>query len=108
VWAVPRLYNEDQLPPPSFGFPATASHNSNSQLSRNLSQSHIAADGQSITKSRCRASSGALTVTVLFLWAPSLTRGLAILLYMLLALGSVVFLESESLWTRDHILLSQI
>jgi hypothetical protein len=30
------------------------------------------------------------------------------LLYMLLALASVVFLGSESLGTRDHILLSQI
>jgi hypothetical protein len=29
-------------------------------------------------------------------------------LYMLLALASVVFLGSESLWTRNHILLTQI
>jgi hypothetical protein len=29
-------------------------------------------------------------------------------LYMLLAVVSVVFLGSESLWTRNHILLSQI
>jgi hypothetical protein len=39
---------------------------------------------------------------------PSLARGLVCLLYMLLALASAVFLRSESLGTRDHILLSQI
>jgi hypothetical protein len=45
---------------------------------------------------------------VLFCGAPSLTRGRVYLLYMLLALSSEVFLGSESLGTRDHILLSQI
>jgi hypothetical protein len=35
-------------------------------------------------------------------------RGRVCLLYMLLALASTVFLGSESLGTRDHILLSQI
>jgi hypothetical protein len=49
-----------------------------------------------------------LTITALFLWASSLTRGRVWLLYMLLALASIVFLGSESLWTRNHILLSQI
>jgi hypothetical protein len=49
-----------------------------------------------------------LTVTVLICGAPSLTRGRVCLLYMLLALASAVFLGSESLGTRDHILLSQI
>jgi hypothetical protein len=39
---------------------------------------------------------------------PSLTRGRVCHLYMLLAFASAVFLESESLGTRDHILLSQI
>jgi hypothetical protein len=39
---------------------------------------------------------------------PSLTRGRICLLYMLLALASAVFLRSESLGNRDHILLSQI
>jgi hypothetical protein len=77
------------------------------------SQSYIATDGQSISKSWCRAPSGAhdsysLTVSVLFFGSPSLTRGRACLLYMLLGLASVVFLGSESLWTRHHILLSQI
>jgi hypothetical protein len=40
--------------------------------------------------------------------APSLARGRGCLLYMPLALGSVVFLRSEPLGTRDHILLCQI
>jgi hypothetical protein len=40
--------------------------------------------------------------------APSLTRGRVCLLYMLLALASIVFLGLESLWIRDDILLSQI
>jgi hypothetical protein len=73
------------------------------------SQSHIATDGLSISKSWCRAPSGAhgqifITVWQLRSWfhgAPSLMR-------VLLALASVVFLVSESLGTRDHILLSQI
>jgi hypothetical protein len=43
-----------------------------------------------------------------FSGAPSLTRGRVCLLYMLLALASVVFLGSESLGTRGHSLLSQI
>jgi hypothetical protein len=43
-----------------------------------------------------------------FCGAPSLTRGRVCLLYMVLALASAVFLGSESLGTRDHILLSQI
>jgi hypothetical protein len=43
-----------------------------------------------------------------FCGAPSLTRGRVCLLYMLLALASVVFLGSESRGTRDHILLPQI
>jgi hypothetical protein len=43
-----------------------------------------------------------------FCGAPSLTRGLVCLLYILLGLTSIVFLGSEYLRTRDHILLSQI
>jgi hypothetical protein len=43
-----------------------------------------------------------------FCGAPSLTRGRVCVLCMLLALASAVFLGSESLGTRDHILLSQI
>jgi hypothetical protein len=80
------------------------------------SQSHIATDGQSISKSWCRAPSGAHDQIFITLWqlrscfcgTPSLTRGRVCLLYMLLALASVVFLGSESLGTRDHILLSLV
>jgi hypothetical protein len=43
-----------------------------------------------------------------FCGASSLTRGRICILYMLLALASAVFLRSESQWTGDHILLSQI
>jgi hypothetical protein len=39
---------------------------------------------------------------------PSLTRGRVCHLYVLLALASAVFLGSESLGTRNHILLSHI
>jgi hypothetical protein len=45
---------------------------------------------------------------IVFCGPPSLTRARVCLLYMLLALASAVFLGSESLGTRDHILLSQI
>jgi hypothetical protein len=42
-----------------------------------------------------------------FCEAPSLMRGRVCLLYILLALASVVFLGSKSIWSCDHILLSQ-
>jgi hypothetical protein len=62
------------------------------------------------------ASTGAHDQIFITLWqlrscfcgASSRTRGRVCLLYMLLALASLVFLRSESLGTRDHILLSQI
>jgi hypothetical protein len=88
-----------------------------SSQSQSQSQSHIETDCQSISKSWCGAHLGLMnryvfiTVWQLRSWfcgAPSLTRGRVCLLYMLLALASVVFLGSESLWTRDHIILSQI
>jgi hypothetical protein len=41
-----------------------------------------------------------------FCGVPSLTRGRVCLLYMLLALANAGFLGSESLGSRDHILLS--
>jgi hypothetical protein len=44
---------------------------------------------------------------LIFVGAPSLTRGRVYLLYILLALASTVFLGSESLGSRDHILPSQ-
>jgi hypothetical protein len=92
-------------PPPS-GEPKTQS-----QIQR-----HIATDGQSISKFWCLAQSEAhvqifITLRQLqscFSGATSLTRRRVCLLYMLLALTSVVFLGSESLGTRDHILLPQI
>jgi hypothetical protein len=80
------------------------------------SQSYIATDGRSISKSWCRAPSGAHDHIFIIVWqlrscfcgAPSVTRGRVCLLYMLLALASAVFLGSESLGSRDHILLSQL
>jgi hypothetical protein len=85
-------------------------------LSLCRSRSHIATDGQSVSKSWCRAPSGAPDQIYITIWqlrscfcgAPSLTRGRVCLLYMLLTLASAVFLGSESLGTRDRILLSQI
>jgi hypothetical protein len=44
----------------------------------------------------------------LFCGVPSLTRGRVCLLYMLLALASVVFIRSDSLGTDDHILLTSL
>jgi hypothetical protein len=78
------------------------------------SPSHIATDGLSVSKSWCRAPSRAHDQIFIaprllgscFCGAPSLTRGWVCLLYMLLALASAGFLGSESLGTRDHILLS--
>jgi hypothetical protein len=73
------------------------------------SQSHIATDGLSISKSWCRAPSGTHDQIFITLWqlrfcfygAPSLTRGRVCLLYILLALASVVFLGSESQTVSD-------
>jgi hypothetical protein len=69
------------------------------------SWSHITTDGQSVSKS--------WYITIWQLWscfcgAPSLRRGRVCLLYMLLVLASTVFLGSESLGTRDRILLSDL
>jgi hypothetical protein len=71
--------------------------------SSSQSQSHIATDGQSISKSWCRAPSGAHDQILITVWqlrscfcgAPSLTSRRVYLLYMLLALASVVFFGSE-------------
>jgi hypothetical protein len=86
-----------------------------SQVKSSQSQSYIATDGRSISKSWCRAPSGTHDKTFIIVWqlrscfcgAPSLTRGRVWHLYMLLVLTSAVFLGSESLGSRDHILLSQ-
>jgi hypothetical protein len=45
---------------------------------------------------------------LVFAGLPSLTSGRVCLLYMLLALASAVCLGSESLWTRDHITVSDL
>jgi hypothetical protein len=71
---------------------------------------------QSVSKSWCRAPSGAHDQIFITVWqlqscfcgVPSLTWGQVCLLYMLLALASAVFLESESLGTRNHISLSPV
>jgi hypothetical protein len=49
-----------------------------------------------------------LTVTVLFLWVALSVVRTCLFSYILLALDSAIFLGSESLGTRDNILLSQI
>jgi hypothetical protein len=80
------------------------------------SQSHIATDGQSVSKSWCRAPSGAYDQIFITVWqlrscwcgALSLTRGRACRLQLLLAVASAAILGSEPLGTRDRILLSQI
>jgi hypothetical protein len=92
------------------------SHNKQRLFPWTKSKSHC--DWRSVNqfKSWCRASSAThdqifITLWHLRLWfcgAPSLTRGRVCILYMLLVLASVVFLGSESLGTRDHLLLSQI
>jgi hypothetical protein len=82
--------------------------------SQSQSQSYIATDGRSISKSWCRAPSGARDQIFIIVWqlrscfggAPCLTRGRFCLLYMLLVHASAFFLGSESLGSRDHILLS--
>jgi hypothetical protein len=76
-----------------------------SLLLLNQSQSCIATDRRSISKSWCRAPTGAHDQIFIIVWplqscfcgAPSLTRGRVCLLYMLLVLASAVFLGSESL-----------
>jgi hypothetical protein len=68
----------------------------------------MATDGRSISKSWCRAPFTIVwQLRSCFCGAPSLTRGRVCLLYMLLVLANAVFLGSESLGSRDHILLSQ-
>jgi hypothetical protein len=49
-----------------------------------------------------------MTVTVLFLWGALSDERTGLSFTYAAALASVVFLRSESLGTRDHILLSQI
>jgi hypothetical protein len=95
---------------PAYRYSPAAYYSASSQ-----SQSYVATDGRSVSKSWCRAPSGAHDQIFINVWqlrscfcgAPSLTRWRVCLLYMLLVLASAVFLGSESLGSRDHILLSQ-
>jgi hypothetical protein len=69
------------------------------QLTVYSSQSHIATDGLSVSKASCRASPWGSWPNIITVWqlrsyfceAPSLTRGRACPLYMLLALASRFF-----------------
>jgi hypothetical protein len=108
-----RIYipNEEGGPviPPGTGFHFLPLPRLNSFKSK--SKSHC--DWQTISKSWCRTPSAARDHIFITLWqlrscfcgAPSLTRGRVCLLYMLLALASVVFLGSGSPGARDHLLL---
>jgi hypothetical protein len=85
--------------------------------SRSQSQSYATTDGQSVSLSWCQAliwgTQDNIFTTVRQLricWcgAPSLTRGQAGRLILLLVLAGTIILGSESRGTHDHILLSQI
>jgi hypothetical protein len=78
-------------------------------------QSHIATDGQSVSlgvETHLDLMTKYLLVFdsygFVFRGAPSLTRGRVCLFYMLLTFASSACLASESLGTRDRMLLSQI
>jgi hypothetical protein len=96
------------IPPLPSSYLGTLASRKSTDSSQSQSQSHIATNGQSISKSWCRAPSEAHDQIFITVWqlrpcfcgAPSLTRAWVCLLYMLLALVSVVFLGSESLGTR--------
>jgi hypothetical protein len=93
----------------------TTLHEPSLTVKSSQSQSHITTDGQSVSLG-VEPQLGLMTRYLLLFDSyglvlcgePSLTRRWVCLLYMLLALTSAVFLRSESLGTRDHILLSQI
>jgi hypothetical protein len=111
---------------PPYSFLAISSRSPSTAISRtrllfctpsrlkSKSKSHY--DWRSVSKSWCRAPCGAHDQIFITVWqfrscfcgAPSLTRGRVCLLFMLLALANAVFLGSESLGTRRHIVLSQI
>jgi hypothetical protein len=81
-----------------------------------VSKSKSHCDWRSVSKSWCRAPSGAYDQIFITVWqlrscfcgALSRTGGRVCRLQLLLALASAVILGSEPLGTRDHILLSQI
>jgi hypothetical protein len=99
--------------PPGTGWPSYPPRHS--ALVESESESYVTTDGQSASlpwnKAHiwglcpelyyCRTFAGLLT------WALFLTRGQVCCLQLLLALASADFLGSESLGSRDHILLSQ-
>jgi hypothetical protein len=116
VYAVRPLWREDGSVVYNCCYPSPAqSYLPPMNSSGHSSQSNFATDGQPVSFG-VEPHLGLMARYVLlfdsyglvFCWAPSLTIGRACVLYMLLALVSAVFLGSESLGTRDHILLSQI
>jgi hypothetical protein len=83
--------------------------------SESESESYITTDGQSASLSWNKAPIWGLrpdfyypqTFASFLIWGAPLTRGRVCRLQLLLALASAVIFGSESLATRDHILLSQ-
>jgi hypothetical protein len=100
-----------------YELPVAVSYRKLTRCQVQSSQSHIPTDDQSVSKSWCRAPSEAhdqifitlLTVTVLFFVGHPHWREVGSVFYMCCwPLPAQVFLGSESLGIRDHILLSQI
>jgi hypothetical protein len=85
----------------------TSVYNSCRAQSPETSQSHNATDGQSISDYN-QIFINLWQLPSCFCGASSLKRGHVCILYMLLVLASAVLLWSETLCTRNHILLSQI
>jgi hypothetical protein len=81
---------------------ATAVSYSPPPKSQRQGQIYVTTDGQSAGLSSC------WQLRVCWCGAPSLTRGRVCRLQLLLALANAVIPGSESRWTHDHILLSQI
>jgi hypothetical protein len=84
--------------------------------SKSESESYITIDGQSTSLSWNKAPMWGLrpdfyycqTVACMLIWGRSLTRGRVWRLRFLMAVASAVILGSQSLGTRDNVLLSQI
>jgi hypothetical protein len=85
-------------------------------MNSKLKSKSNATDSKSVSKFWCRTPSGAHDQIFITVWqlrsyfcgTSSLRKGRVFLWYMMLAVVSAGFLGSESLRTRDHILLSQI
>jgi hypothetical protein len=95
----PRLMAISHQPPTLLTVVSKFSFKVKIKVTLRLTVSQSVSLGVKITFWQSRAS---------FCGAPSLTRGWVCLLYMLLALASAVFLRSEFLGTRDHVLPCQI